>query len=102
MLYRVHLTWVEFKHNSLIIQLKLLLKWPMMNDWCLMPTLAIFSYIVALAYFIYYLCQWFMIDWFLVFNATFSNISAISWWPVLVVDEAGVPRENHWPWASNW
>jgi hypothetical protein len=33
------------------------------------------------------------------FNATFSNISAISWWPVLVVDEAGVPRENHRPWA---
>jgi len=74
----------------------------MMIDWCLMPTLAIFSYIVALVYFIYYICQWFMIDWFLVFNATFSNISAISWWPVLVVDEAGVPRENHWPWASNW
>jgi hypothetical protein len=32
---------------------------------------------------------------FLVFNATFSNISAISWRPVLVVEEAGVPRENH-------
>jgi hypothetical protein len=28
-------------------------------------------------------------DWFIVFNATFSNISAISWWPVLVVEEAG-------------
>ena len=26
--------------------------------------------------------------WFLVFNATFSNISAISWQPVLVVEEA--------------
>jgi hypothetical protein len=26
-----------------------------------------------------------------VFNATFSNISAISWRPVLVVEEAGVP-----------
>jgi len=32
--------------------------------------------------------------WFLVFNATFSNISAISWRPVLVVEEAGVPWEN--------
>ena len=31
-----------------------------------------------------------LIDWFLVFNATFSNISAISWRPVLVVEEAGV------------
>jgi hypothetical protein len=39
---------------------------------------------------------------FLVFNATFSNISAISWRPVLVVEEAGVPEENHRPWASNW
>ena len=36
------------------------------------------------------------------FNATFSNISAISWWPVLVVEEAEVPGENHRPWASNW
>jgi hypothetical protein len=31
----------------------------------------------------------------LVFNATFSNISAISRRPVLVVEEAGVPGENH-------
>jgi hypothetical protein len=37
-----------------------------------------------------------MIDWFEFFNATFSNISAISWRPVLMVEEAGVP------WASNW
>ena len=29
------------------------------------------------------------------FNATFSNISALSWRPVLVVEEAGVPGENH-------
>jgi hypothetical protein len=29
------------------------------------------------------------------FNATFNNISAISWRPVLVVEEAGVPGENH-------
>jgi hypothetical protein len=36
------------------------------------------------------------------FNATFSNISAISWRPVLVVEEAGVPGENPRPWASNW
>jgi hypothetical protein len=35
-----------------------------------------------------------------VFNSTFSNISAISWRPVLVVEEAGVPGENHRPWAS--
>jgi hypothetical protein len=29
-----------------------------------------------------------------VFNATFSNISAISWRPVLVMEEAGVPGET--------
>jgi hypothetical protein len=28
---------------------------------------------------------WFDLIWFLVFNATFSSISAISWWPVLLV-----------------
>jgi hypothetical protein len=39
--------------------------------------------------------------YFLVFNANFSNISAISWRPVLVVEEAGVHGENHRPWASN-
>jgi hypothetical protein len=43
-----------------------------------------------------------LIDWFLMFNVTFSNISAISWRPVLVVEEARVPGENHRPWASNW
>ena len=36
------------------------------------------------------------------FNATFSNISAISWRPVVVVEEAGVSGANHRPWASNW
>jgi hypothetical protein len=39
---------------------------------------------------------------FIVFNATFSNILAISWRPVLVVEEAGVTGENHRPWTSNW
>ena len=29
------------------------------------------------------------------FDATFSNISAILWRPVLVMEEAGVPGENH-------
>jgi hypothetical protein len=31
---------------------------------------------------------------FIVFNATFSNISAISWRPVLVVEEAGVNHDH--------
>jgi hypothetical protein len=43
-----------------------------------------------------------MIDLIFGFNATFSNISAISWRPVLVMEEDGVPGENHRPWAINW
>jgi hypothetical protein len=31
----------------------------------------------------------------MVFNVTFNNISAISWWSVLLVEEIGVPAENH-------
>ena len=30
----------------------------------------------------------------MMFNATFNNISAISWWSVLLVEETGVPGEN--------
>jgi hypothetical protein len=36
----------------------------------------------------------------IVFNATFNNISVISWWSVLLVEETEVPRENHRPIAS--
>jgi hypothetical protein len=31
----------------------------------------------------------------MVFNATFNNISVITWWSVLLVEETGVPVENH-------
>ena len=31
----------------------------------------------------------------MVINATFNNILAISWWSVALVEETGVPRENH-------
>ena len=34
----------------------------------------------------------------MVFNATFNNISVISWWSVLLVEETG---ENHRPVASH-
>ena len=27
--------------------------------------------------------------WFMVFNATFNNISVISWWSVLMMEETG-------------
>ena len=33
--------------------------------------------------------------WCLVFNATFYNISVILWQLILLVEEIGVPRENH-------
>jgi uncharacterized DUF497 family protein len=31
----------------------------------------------------------------MVFNATFNNISVISWRSVLLVEETEIPRENH-------
>jgi len=38
---------------------------------------------------------------FMVFNAPFNNISVISWRSVLLVEETGVPGENHQPVASH-
>ena len=38
----------------------------------------------------------------MVFNATFTNISAISWRSVLLVKETVVSGENHRPVASYW
>ena len=35
------------------------------------------------------------------FNATLYNISVISWLSVLLVEEIGVPGENHRPVASH-
>ena len=35
----------------------------------------------------------------IVFNVTFNNISVISWWSVLLVEETG---ENHRSVASHW
>jgi hypothetical protein len=38
----------------------------------------------------------------MVFNATFKNISVISWQSVLFVEVTRVLGENHWPDASHW
>jgi hypothetical protein len=38
----------------------------------------------------------------MVFNAPFNNISALLWQSVLLVEETGGPRENHWPVTSHW
>ena len=35
-------------------------------------------------------------------NATFINMSVISWQSVLLVEETGVPGETYWPAASHW
>ena len=45
--------------------------------------------------------DWLIDFWCFKINATFSNISAILWRPLLVVEEAEVPGENHQPWANN-
>ena len=40
----------------------------------------------------------FFIGWlvgFMLFNATSNNISVISWWSVLLVEETRVPVEKH-------
>ena len=37
----------------------------------------------------------------MVFNVTFNNISAISWWSVLLIEETGVPRVNNQPAPSH-
>ena len=34
-------------------------------------------------------------DWFMVSNTTFNNISVIWWRSVLLMEETGVPGENH-------
>jgi hypothetical protein len=46
---------------------------------------------------VFFIGQYLLLFVFWCFNATFSNISAISWRPALVVEEAGVPGENHRP-----
>ena len=38
----------------------------------------------------------------MVFNTTFNNISVISWLSGLLVEETGVPGENHWSVANHW
>ena len=37
----------------------------------------------------------------MVFNATFNNISVISLWSVLLMEETRVSKENHRPAASH-
>jgi hypothetical protein len=50
----------------------------------------------------YHNVGFFGLVWFMVFNATFNNISVISWRSVLLLEESGGPWENHRPVGSHW
>jgi hypothetical protein len=82
-LYRVHLAWAGLELTTLVV----------IGTECIGSYKSNYHTITTAPY---------NLIWFIVFNATFSNISATSWRPVLVVEEAGVPGENHRPWANNW
>jgi len=45
---------------------------------------------------------YYMFLWFMVFNATFNNMSVRLWRPVSLVEETRVPVENRRPVASHW
>ena len=44
----------------------------------------------------------FLLVCLVVFNATFSNMSVISWWSVLLAEETGWPIKKHRIVASHW
>jgi hypothetical protein len=53
-------------------------------------------------YVLNYLAKWFgRFVWFMMFNATFNNISFISWLLVWMVEQTRVPEENHQLVASH-
>ena len=55
------------------------------------------------AHYIRYLCFYLGVRVrVMLFNATFNNISVISWRSVLLVEKNRVPRENHRPSTSHW
>jgi len=91
-----------FVHNlkkfigNLMLNIVLLYRWgkiPIINLICHMWTNKLFSR---------YHNTYFSGFGFMVFNATFNNISVISWRSVLLVEETGVPGENHRPVANYW
>jgi hypothetical protein len=43
-----------------------------------------------------------LFGWFMVFDATFNNISVKSWLSVLLLEETGISGKNHRPVASHW
>ena len=76
-----------FKIHCSLMNLNLLMK------WC----------ICTIVFYVWVKCQpSHIVIRVMVFNATFNNISVISLRPVLMVEEIGVPTENHWPVARHW
>ena len=84
--------------------------WPVYTIWQVWRKLSHERRFVALE-FLYIICIWtlpianiYIKSWVrvMVFKDTFNNISAISWRSVLLVEETGVPAENHRPVASHW
>jgi hypothetical protein len=45
---------------------------------------------------------WYRLDGFFMLNATFNNITVISWWSVLLVEGTGILGENHLSATSHW
>jgi len=78
MLYRVHLASARFELPTLIL----------IGTDCIGSCKSNYHTITTMT-----APVWFDFD-FLCFNATFSNISSISWRPVLVVEEAGVQERT--------
>ena len=63
--------------------------------WCLIVSRLSYTYSNLVLCLLNFVC-------FMVFNTPFKNISVISWRTVLLLEETGVPRENHHPVASHW
>ena len=90
MLYPVHLTWVRFELKTLVV----------INTNCIgrfNPIINIHNHDEPRQInMVYAIFSTNIINWLCL-----TSLPAISWRPVLVVEEAGVPGENHRPWASN-
>ena len=48
---------------------------------------------MMVGYCLFFISGWFA--WFMVLNATFTNMSVILWWSVVLEEETGVPGINH-------
>jgi hypothetical protein len=51
---------------------------------------------------VFFFCQNIHVCCLMVFNATFNNISVISWRSLLLMEKTGVPEENHRLVTSHW